>query len=165
MCEEEARAVHMRPVEKAALALSGPVGGSVSCVLGLDAVVLGDGGVPSGAVGRCVSVGDVSVSCGGAMELCGVDTVLCDAVSGGLYDLDRVSGGGDTNMNGVDTVVSGTVSGCLCDLDNVARFDLVVHVGEITLSGGSDAVVLVQSVDGCKETWGGCHGQRFCIYS
>ena len=37
-------------------ALSGPVGGSVSCVLGLDAVVLGDGVVLSGAVGRCVCV-------------------------------------------------------------------------------------------------------------
>ena len=141
VCEKEARAVPMRPVEKAALASSGPVGGSVSCVLGLDAVVLGDGGVSSGAVGRCVSVCDVSVSYGGDMELCGVDTVLYDAVSGGLYDIDRVSGGGDTNMNGVDTVVSGTVSGCLCDVDSVARGDLVVHVGEITLSGGGDAVV------------------------
>ena len=74
MCEEEARVVQMRPVEKAAPSLSGPVGSSVSCVLGLDAVVLGDGGVSSGAVDRCVSDGDVSVSCGGDMELCGVDT-------------------------------------------------------------------------------------------
>ena len=41
--------------------LSEPVGGTVSCVLGLDAVVLGDGGVSSGAVGRYVSVGDASV--------------------------------------------------------------------------------------------------------
>ena len=57
MCEEEARAVRMRPVvEKAAPALSGPVGGSVSNL----------------------SVGDVSVD----MELCGVDTVLSSAVSG-----------------------------------------------------------------------------------
>ena len=71
-------------MDKAAPALSGPVGGSVSCVLGLDAVVLGDGGVSSGAVGRCVSVGDVSVSCGGDMKLCGIDTVLSGAVSGGL---------------------------------------------------------------------------------
>ena len=45
MCEEEARVVQMHPVEKAAPALSGPVGGSVSCVLGVDAVVLGNGGV------------------------------------------------------------------------------------------------------------------------
>ena len=30
MCEEEARAVQMRPVEKADSAVSGPVGGSVS---------------------------------------------------------------------------------------------------------------------------------------
>ena len=42
MCEE-ARVVEMRPVKKAARALSGPAGGSVSYVLGLDAVVLGDG--------------------------------------------------------------------------------------------------------------------------
>ena len=60
MCEEEARVVHMYPVEKVASALSGHVGSSVSCVLGLDAVVLGDGGVPSGDVGRYVSGGDVS---------------------------------------------------------------------------------------------------------
>ncbi len=53
-------------------ALSGPVGGSVSCVLGLDAVVLGEGGVSSGSVVRHVSVCGVSVSCGGDMELCGV---------------------------------------------------------------------------------------------
>ena len=32
-------------MEKAATALSDPVGGSVSCVLGFDAVVLGDDGV------------------------------------------------------------------------------------------------------------------------
>ena len=59
-CEEEARAAQMRPVQKAAPALSGPVGGSVSYVLGLDTVMLGDGGVSYGAVDRCVSVGDVS---------------------------------------------------------------------------------------------------------
>ena len=64
--------MQMRPVEKAAPGLSGPVGGSLSYVLGLDVVVLGDGGVSSGAV----SVGDVSVSCGGDMELCGVDSVV-----------------------------------------------------------------------------------------
>ena len=73
MCEEEARVVQMQPVEKVASVLSGPVGSSVSCVLGLDTVVLGDGGVSSGDVGRCVSVGDVSVSCGDDMELCGVE--------------------------------------------------------------------------------------------
>ena len=50
--EEEARVVQMRTVEKAASGLSGPVGGSVSRVLGLDSVVLGDGGVSSGDVGR-----------------------------------------------------------------------------------------------------------------
>ena len=52
MCGEEARVVQMRPVEKAAPSLSGPVGCSVSCVLGVDAVVLGDGGVSSGAMDR-----------------------------------------------------------------------------------------------------------------
>ena len=40
MCEEEARVVQMQPVEMVASVLSGPVGSSVSCVLGLDAVVL-----------------------------------------------------------------------------------------------------------------------------
>ena len=56
MCAEEARVVEMRPVAKAAPALSGPVGGGVSYVLGLDDVVLGDGGgTDSGDVGRyCV---------------------------------------------------------------------------------------------------------------
>ena len=38
MCEEEARAVEMRPVDKAAPVLSGHLGGSVSCVLGVDAI-------------------------------------------------------------------------------------------------------------------------------
>ena len=70
MCEEEARVVQVGPVEKAYPALSDPVGGSVSCVLGLDVVVLDDGGVSSGGVARYASVGDVSVSCGGDMELC-----------------------------------------------------------------------------------------------
>ena len=108
MCEEEARVVQMSPEEKAAPALSDPVGGSVSCVLGLDAIVSGDGGVSSGDV----SGGDVSVPCGDDVELCGVDTV-----------------------------VSGAVSGCLCDIDSVSRGDLVVGVGEMSLSGSGDAVV------------------------
>ena len=37
-----------------------------------DAVVLGDSGVSSVAVGSYVYVGDVSVSCGGDIKLCGV---------------------------------------------------------------------------------------------
>ena len=120
MCEEEARFVEMRPVAKAAPASSGPVGGSVSYVLGLDAVVLGDGGVTADYVdvGRYDSVG--GVSCGGDMELCGVDTVLSGTVNGGLCDLDRVSGGCDTDESGVDTVLSDAVSGGLCDLDRVS---------------------------------------------
>ena len=127
MCDEEARVVQMRPVEKAAPALSGPVGGSVSCVLGLDAVVLDDGG-------------DVSVSRGGDMDLCGVDTVLSGAVSGGRCDLGRVSEVGDTGVSGVDTLVSATVSSGLCDLDRVSRGDLVERVGDISLSRGGDAI-------------------------
>ena len=79
LCAEEASVIEMRQVEKAASGLSGPVGGSMSCMLSLDAVVIGDGVVSSGAVGRQVSVGDVSVSCGGDMELSGVDTVVSDA--------------------------------------------------------------------------------------
>ena len=128
----------MCPVERAAPALSGPVGGSVSYVLGVDAVV-GDVGVSSCAVGRYLSVGDVSG--GGDMELCGVDTVLSGAVSSGLCDLARVSGGGDTAWSGVDTVVSGAVSVCLCDLDSVSPGAIVVRVGETSLSRGGDAVV------------------------
>ena len=139
MCEEEARVVHIRPVERAAPALSGPVGGSVSYVLGVDAVVLDDGGVSSGAVDRYLSDGDVSGS--GDMELGGVDTVLSDAVSGGLCYLDRVSGGGDTVGSGVDTVVSGAVSVCLCDLDSMSPGAIGVRVGETSLSRGGDAVV------------------------
>ena len=111
MCEEEARVVQMRPVEKAAPALSDPVGG---CVLGLDAVVLDDGGVSSGGVARYASVGDVSVSCGGDMELCGVDTMLSGAVSGGLCDLDMMSGGGDAFVSSVDESV-GCVNSVLAD--------------------------------------------------
>ena len=139
MCEEEARVVQMRLVEKTAPVLSDPVGGSVVCT-GF-AVVLGDDEVSTGAVGRYVSVGGVLVSCGGDMDLCGVDTVLSGAVCGGRCDLDRVSGGGDTDVSGVDTVVSGAVSGCLCDIDSVSRGDLVVHVGDMSLSGDGDAFV------------------------
>ena len=42
---------------------------------------------------------------------------------------------------GVDTVASGAVNGGLYDLDSVSRGDLVVRVGEMSLSGGGDAVV------------------------
>ena len=118
VCEEEARVVDMRPVEKAAPALNGPVGGSVSYV----------------------SVGDMSVSCGGDMDLYVFDTVLLGAVSGCLCDLDRVSGSGDTDVSGVDPVVSGAVSVCVSDLDSVSQGDTVVCVGEMFLSRGCDAV-------------------------
>ena len=62
-----------RPV--AAPYLSGPIGGSVSYLLGLDDMVLGDGRLSSGSVSGC------------------------------LCDLDKVSGGGDTDVSGVDSVV------------------------------------------------------------
>ena len=128
LCEEEASVVAMRPVEKAAPFLSGPVGDSMSCVLGLDAVVSCDGGVTAGDVGRCVSVGDERRD----MELSGVDTVVSGIFSGGgLCDLDRVSGGGDTNVSRVDTVVSG---------DSVSR-GVVVHVAGMSLAGDGDTVV------------------------
>ena len=120
LCEEEDRLVQMRPVEKATPALSVPVGGSVADVLGLDTVVLGDGGVSAGAVGRYVFVGDVSVSGVGDPLGCCVDKVLSAAVSGGLCDLDRVLGGGDTDGCCVDKVLSSAVSGGLCDLDRVS---------------------------------------------
>ena len=110
MCEEEVRVVQMRSVETAAPALRDPVGGSVSCMLDLDVVVLDDGGVSSGSMARYASVVDVSVSCGGDLELRGVDTMLSGAVSGGMCDLDMMSGGGHTGVSGVDTVVSGAVS-------------------------------------------------------
>ena len=106
MCEEEAGVVQMRPVDKATPALSAPVGDSSSCMLGLGAVVLGDGGVSSGAVGRYVSVGDLSVSCEGDCELCVFDTVLLGTVSVGLCGLDRMSVGGHTHVSYVDMVVS-----------------------------------------------------------
>ena len=77
MCEEEARVVQMRPVEKVAPALSGPVSGSGSYVLGLDAVELGDSGVSSDVVSRYASVGDVSG--GGDTDVSGVDTVVSGA--------------------------------------------------------------------------------------
>ena len=166
MCEEEARVVEMRPVEKAAPALSAAVGDSVSCVLGVDAAVLGDGGVSYGVMGRHVSACDMLV--GGDMELCGFDTVLSSAVDGGLCDLDRVSGVGDMEVSCLDTVVSGAISGGLCDLDsvsgggdtgvnrvntvvsddldNVSGGDIVVRVSDMSLSGGCDAVVF--GVDG-----------------
>ena len=96
------------------------------------------------------------------MDLCGVDTVLSGAVSGGRCDLGRVSGVGDTGVSGVDTLVSATVDGCLCDidsvsgdvdtvlsgavssglcdLDRVSRGELVERVGDISLSRGGDAI-------------------------
>ena len=86
MREEEASVIEMRQMEKVASGLSGPVGGSVSCVLSLDAAVVGDGGViaDSGDVGRYVSVGDERRD----IELSGVDTVVSGIISGGLCDIE-----------------------------------------------------------------------------
>ena len=67
------------------------------------------------------------VSDGGDMELCGVDTVLSGADSGGLCELNRVSG--------VDTVVSGA------DTDRVSRGIVMSVDDNMSLPGGGDAVV------------------------
>ena len=115
--------MQMRSVEKVALPLSRPVGGSVPYGLDLDAAVfILDDGVSSGIVGRYVSVGDVSG--GGDMELCDVDTVLSGAVSGGLCELDSVTGGGDTDVSGI--VMSGA------DTERVSRADIVVIVDDMS---------------------------------
>ena len=128
--------MQMRSVERATPASCVPVGGSVANVLGLDAVVLGDGGVSSVTVGRYVSVGDMSVSDGGDTVECCVDTVLSGAGGGGLGDVDRVSGGGDTEVCCVDNVLSGAVSGGLCDLARVSGGgDTVVCCVDTVLSG------------------------------
>ena len=158
LCEEEDRLVQMRPVEKATPALSVPVGGSVADVLGLDAVVLGDGGVSAGAVDRYVSVGDVSVSGVGDPVGCCVDKVLSGAVNGGLCDLDRVSGGGDTDGCCVDKVLSGAVSGGLCDLDGVSGGgDTDVCGVDKVLSGAvSGGLCDLDRVSGGGDTDGCC---------
>ena len=158
LCEEEDRLVQMRPVEKATPALSVPVGGSVADVLGLDAVVLGDGGVSAGAVGRYVSVGDVSVSGVGDPVGCCVDKVLSGAVSGGLCDIDRVSGGGDTEGCCVDKVLSGAVSGGLCDIDRVSGGgDTDVCGVDKVLSGAvSGGLCDLDRVSGGGDTDGCC---------
>ena len=57
--------------------------------------------------------------------------ILSGSISGGLCDLDRVSGGGDTNVSRVDTVVSG---------DSMSR-GIVVHVTGMSLAGDGDTVV------------------------
>ena len=149
LCEEEASVVAMRQVEKAAPALSGPVGGSVSNGsvgdVSVDMELCCVDTVLSSAASGCLCVLD-RVSGGGDTDTSGVDTVS-GAVSGGLCDLDRVSEGGDTDVSCVDTV-SGAVSVCLCDLDNVSP-GAMVRVGEMMLSGGGDAVVLGVDVPVC----------------
>ena len=123
MCEEEARIVQMRPVEKAAPGLSGPVGGSVSYVLGLDDVVLGDGGVSSGAVSeglrdldRVSRSGDAVVS-GFDEPVCGVNSVMSADVLI-LWGIDTVVSGVDESVCGVNSVMSADVLN-LCGIDTV----------------------------------------------
>ena len=89
----------------------------------------------------CVTLTGSRVSGGGDTVVSDVDTVLSGDISGGLCDLDRVSGCGDTDVSSVDTVVSGDVCVCLCDLDSVSSGAIVVRVGEMSLSGGGDAVM------------------------
>ena len=151
MCEEEARVMHMRPVGKAAPALSKHVGGirlSVSDVVAVDTVMSGAVSVGLCDIDRVTGVGDTGVS--------GVDTLVSATVSGSLCDIDRVTDGVDTLVSAtvdgclcdidsvsgdVDTVLSDAVSSGLCNLDRVSRGDLVERVGDISLSRGGDAIM------------------------
>ena len=159
MCEEEASVIEMRQVEQAASGLSGPVGGSVSRVLSLDAAVVCDGGVTAdaGDVGRYVSVGDERRD----MELSGVDTVVSGAVSGGLCDLGSLSpgvmvvrvgdmsltGGGDTVVSGRDEPMCGDSSVKTADDFDVCACDSLVSDG----AGDSSAVEFVDDVVACSD--------------
>ena len=75
---------------------------------------------------------------GGDTEVCCVDTVLSDAVGGGLCDIDRVSGGG-------------VVWTRWCRLLSVSRGVTVVCVGDVSVSGGGELDVGV-SVSGVDES-------------
>ena len=70
---------------------------------------------------------------------------MSGAVSGGLCDIDRVTGGGDTGVSGVDTLVSATVSGSLCDIDSVS--------GDVdtVLSGAVSSGLCYVTLTGCHE--------------
>ena len=156
LCEEEASVIEMRQVEKAASGLSGPVG-SVSCVLSLDAAVVGDGGViaDSGDVGRYVSVGDERRD----MELSGV--VVSGAVSGGMCDLYSVSpdvmvvrvgdmsltGGGETVVSDLDEPMRGDSSVVTADEFDGCACDSLVSDG----AGDSSAVEVVDDVVACSD--------------
>ena len=92
----------------------------------------------SGAVGRCVSVGDLSG--GGDKVLCGIDTVLSGAVIVCLCDLDSVSPGaivvrvGETSLSGGgDAVVSG-VDEPVCSVSSV------MTAGELDVCGYDSSV-------------------------
>ena len=143
MCGKEARVVQIRPVEKAAPDLSGLVGGSVSHVLGLDIVVLDDGGVSYGVVGRYV--GDVTVSGGGDTDVSGIVTVVSGAVSGCMGDPDSVSRG--------DIIVSVDEMSLSEGGDAVVSVvdDTVCGVNSVVAAGVLDLCCVDQVVSGVDE--------------
>ena len=150
LCEEEASVVAMRPVEKAAPCLSRPVGDSMSCVLGLDAVVSCDGGVTAGDVGRCVSVGDERRD----MELTNVsrvDTVVSgDSVSRGVVVHVAgmsLAGDGDTVVSGVDEPVCSASLVMTADELDMCACDSLVSGG----AGDSSSVEVVDDVVACGD--------------
>ena len=155
MCEEEARVVDMRPVEKAAPALSAAVCGSVSCVLGVDAVVLGDGGVLSGVMGRYVSAGDLDNVSGGDivvrvsdMSLSGGGDPVVLGVDGSVCGVNRVLADSILNLCGIDTVVS-SVDEPVCGDNSVVtagEFDVCV-CGSLVSDETGDVVSVVEYGD------------------
>ena len=101
-------------------------------------MVLDDGGVSSGVVGRYV--GDVSVSGGGDTDVSGIDTVVSGAVSGCMCDPDSVSrgdivvsvdemslsGGGYSEVSVVDETVCGVNSVLAAGVLDLCGIDPVV---------------------------------------
>ena len=136
---------------------------------GLAAVVLGDGGVSSGAVSeglrdldRVSGAGDAAV-CGvnsvmsaGVRGLCGVDTMV-SGVDGSVCGVNSVMSAGVRDLCGVDTVVSGPgADDPVCggnsamtdgELDVCAR-DRLLYTGD---SSGVEVVVSVDDVVACGD--------------
>ena len=136
-----------RPVEKAAPPLSGPVGGSVSYVLGLGDVVLGDGGVSSAAVGMYVSVGDVSVAGGGETNVSGVDIVVSGADTNRVSRCDIVVSVGDISLSGGDDAVVSGVDESVGGVNSVMAAGVLELYGvDTVLSGVDESVCGVNSV-------------------
>ena len=150
MCEED-RVGQMRPVEKATPTLSVPVGGSVADVLGLDAVVLGDGGVSAGAV--CVTMT-------GCQEVvtrrCVVLTRCCRVLSVGVCVTLTVSGGGDL---AVRVVVSG-VDESVCGVNSVMTAGILDLCGVDTVMSGVDRFVCCVSTAMTAGESDVCGGDR-----